>query len=162
HVVVIFQENRTPDNLFQGLCAPPFGTSGSCSTTPDATQYNIQTSNWLDKHSPTSVTQPLPVPLGNTYDLSHSHGAFNSQCDANPAGACRMAGEGAVSCSGPFLSQPQFRLVENPGILDPSLTLATQYGWANYMFQTNQGPIFPAHQFIFGGTSAPTAGDDSM
>src|SRR5262249_33108183 len=25
HVVVIFQENRTPDNLFQGLCHPPFG-----------------------------------------------------------------------------------------------------------------------------------------
>ena len=22
HVVVIFQENRTPDNLFQGLCGP--------------------------------------------------------------------------------------------------------------------------------------------
>ena len=25
HVVVIFQENRAPDNLFQGLCHPPFG-----------------------------------------------------------------------------------------------------------------------------------------
>jgi phospholipase C len=30
------------------------------------------------------------------------------------------------------------------------------------MFQTNQGPSFPAHQFIFGGTSAPNAGDDHM
>jgi phospholipase C len=29
------------------------------------------------------------------------------------------------------------------------------------MFQTNQGPSFPAHQFIFGGTSAPTAADDA-
>ena len=80
HVIVIVQENRTPDNLFQGLCRPPFGTSESCSTTPNATQYNIQTSNWLEKHSPTGVTQPLPVPLGNTYDLGHSHGAFNSLC----------------------------------------------------------------------------------
>src|SRR5258708_141529 len=49
HVIVIFQENRTPDNLFQGLCTPPFGTAGSCSTTPSATQYNIATKNWLDK-----------------------------------------------------------------------------------------------------------------
>ena len=166
HVIVIFQENRTPDNLFQGLCSPPFGTSGSCSTTPNATQYNIQTSNWLDKHSPTGVTQPLPVPLGNTYDLSHSHGAFNKQCDGHPI-ACRMDGAGDVSCGGTCLSQPQFRFVENSrvgghGILDPYLTLATQYGWANYMFQTNQGPSFPAHQFIFGGTSAPTAGNDHM
>ena len=24
HVVVIVQENRTPDNLFQGLCSAPY------------------------------------------------------------------------------------------------------------------------------------------
>jgi phospholipase C len=29
------------------------------------------------------------------------------------------------------------------------------------MFQTNQGPSFPAHQFLFGGTSAPSAEDDA-
>ena len=79
-----------------------------------------------------------------------------------------MDGAGDVSCAGTCPSQPQFRFVENRfsdgrhGILDPYLTLATQYGWANYMFQTNQGPSFPAHQFIFGGTSAPTATDDHM
>jgi len=43
HVVVIFQENRTPDNLFQGLCHPPFGHRHSCSNTPTARQYNIST-----------------------------------------------------------------------------------------------------------------------
>jgi phospholipase C len=30
------------------------------------------------------------------------------------------------------------------------------------MFQTNQGPSFPAHQFIFGGTSAPSAAEDHL
>ncbi len=40
--------------------------------------------------------------------------------------------------------------------LDPYLALATQYGWANYMFQTNQGPSMPAHQFLLSGTSAQT------
>ena len=64
HVVVIFQENRTPDNLFQGLCHPPFGDRHSCSTTPTARQYNISTTGWLDKNSPTGVTNPEPVPLG--------------------------------------------------------------------------------------------------
>src|SRR6202049_2085401 len=29
------------------------------------------------------------------------------------------------------------------------------------MFQTNQGPSFPAHLFIFGGTSAPSQLDDA-
>lgn len=30
------------------------------------------------------------------------------------------------------------------------------------MFQTNQGPSFPAHQFLFGATSAPSAADDQI
>jgi phospholipase C len=163
HVVVIFQENRTPDNLFQGLCAPPFGTAASCSTTPDATHYNIQTSNWLDKNSATGVTQPTPVPLANKYDLSHAHSAFVAQCHQDPlTGACRMDGAASVKCSGTCSAKPQFRFVDNSADqVTPYLTIATQYGWANYMFQTNQGPSFPAHQFIFGGTSAPSAADDA-
>ena len=39
--------------------------------------------------------------------------------------------------------------------------MARHYGWANFMFQTNQGPSTPAHAFIFGGTSAPSAEDDA-
>jgi phospholipase C len=35
--------------------------------------------------------------------------------------------------------------------------LAEQYTFGDRMFQTNQGPSFPAHQFIISGTSAPTA-----
>jgi hypothetical protein len=63
----------------------------------------------------------------------------------------------------PCPTTPQVKFVDNStGILDPYLELATQYGWANYMFQTNQGPSFPAHQFIFGGTSAPNAIDDAV
>jgi phospholipase C len=158
HIVVIFQENRTPDNLFQGLCTTPT----LCSTTPTATQYNIQTSNWLDKHSSTGVTQPGPIALANAYDLSHAHSAFTAQCDKNTTtGACKMDGAGDVSCSGTCPTKPQFKFVDNStGILNPYLTLATQYGWGNFMFQTNQGPSFPAHQFIFGATSAPTLTDD--
>jgi phospholipase C len=40
HVIVVVQENRTPDNLFQGLCTTPT----ACSTRPGPLQYNIQTS----------------------------------------------------------------------------------------------------------------------
>ena len=36
--------------------------------------------------------------------------------------------------------------------------MAEQYTFGDRMFQTNQGPSYPAHQFIFSGTSAPTAG----
>src|SRR5262249_11979633 len=163
HVVVIVQENRTPDNLFQGLCSPPFGSASSCSTT-DPAKYNIQTSNWLDKTSPTGFTQPKGVLLANAYDLSHAHSAFTVMCDSTGGPgfpACQMDGAAGIKCSGTCPTQPQFRFVTNTNnILNPYLELATQFGWANYMFQTNQGPSFPAHQFLFGGTSAPTAPDD--
>jgi phospholipase C len=159
HVVVMVQENRTPDNLFQGLCVK----ATSCSSTPKSGQYNIQTRNWLDKKQSSGVIQPLPVPLASTYDLNHSHGAFVTQCDLNATtGKCRMDGGAKVTCTGKCLTQPQYRYVDNSsGTLNPYLQLATGYGWANYMFQTNQGPSFPAHQFLFGGTSAPIAADDA-
>ncbi|MFZ0817563.1 MAG: hypothetical protein WAM78_18705, partial [Candidatus Sulfotelmatobacter sp.] len=47
HVVVIVQENRTPDNLFQGLCSAPYGAC-AVPPTPQA-PYDIQTSNWVTK-----------------------------------------------------------------------------------------------------------------
>ena len=163
HIVVIFQENRTPDNLFQGLCAAPYGSAKLCSTTPSTSQYNIQTGNWLDKNSSGGTIQPKTVPLGNKYDLSHAHSAFVAMCDRNPStGVCKMDGAGNIACSGACPPKPQFSFVDNSNhILNPYLDLATQYGWANYMFQTNQGPSFPAHQFIFGGTSAPSTADDA-
>jgi len=164
HVVVIVQENRTPDNLFQGLCFGPRGQSGRCSTAPDAHHYNIQTANWIDKNSATGVRQPAPVPLANKYDLSHAHTAFLNMCDADANGNCKMDGAGDIACSGTCtgVTTPQFKYVDNSkGLLTPYLTMAEQYGWANYMFQTNQGPSFPAHQFLFGGTSAPSAADDA-
>lgn len=159
HVVLIVQENRTPDNFFQGLCT----TSKLCSTMPSSTQYNIQTSNWLDKTQASGVTQPLTVALNGGYDLSHTYGSFGKQCDLNAAtGVCKMDGAAKVSCSGTCPSQPQYRYVDNStGVLDPYIQMAQQYGWANYMFQTNQGPSLPAHQFLFGATSAASAADDA-
>jgi phospholipase C len=162
HIIVVIQENRSPDNLFQGLCSPPYGTSSSCSAAPTGSQYDVQTSNWLDKTSTTGVTQPTPAPLANAFDLNHSHGGFALLCDMNSSRICRMDGAALVQCFGTCPPKPAFTYVDNStGIVNPYLSLATQYGWANYMFETNQGPSFPSHQFLFGGTSAPSATDDA-
>ena len=164
HIIIVFQENRTPDNLFQGLCKSPYGTSSSCSTTPTGSQYNIQIKNWLDKHSSTGTTQPGTIALDNSYDLGHNYTDFQSMCDLDTkTNKCKMDGAGDTTCNPNCPSKPQFNYVDNSkGILNPYLDLATQYGWANYMFQTNQGPSYPAHQFIFGGTSAPSTDDDAI
>jgi phospholipase C len=164
HVIVVIQENRTPDNLFQGLCTSPFGTSSSCSITPTGSQYDILTSNWLDKSSSTGTTQPTSVALDNSYDPSHTHLAFTTSCDLNTTTrACRMDGAAGDTCTGDCPTKMAYAYVSNStSNLNPYLTLATSYGWSNYMFQTNQGPSFPAHQFLFGGTSAPSAADDAI
>jgi phospholipase C len=170
HVVIIFQENRTPDNLFQGLCLPPNGNPSNCnSTNPTASQYDIASSGT----DSTEATITLgPIDLGTTatngnpdnYDLSHAHSAFVDMCDLNPAtGKCAMDGANLIpnSCDSstghcPPPPNPQFMYVY-PNDVQPYLTMAKQYAFADHMFQTNEGPSFPAHQFIISGTSAPTA-----
>jgi phospholipase C len=149
------------------LCSPPYGSSSSCSTTPTGSQYDIQTSNWLNKEASKGVTQPSPVALANTYDPAHNHNSFLDLCDLNSTGACMMDGDASNTCAPnagtKCPANPMFKYVSNSsGILDPYLSIATQYGWSNYMFQTNQGPSYPAHQFLFGGTSAPSAADDAI
>jgi phospholipase C len=162
HIILIVQENRTPDNLFFHLCAAPYGSPSSCSTHPSSSQYNIQTANWLNKKTSTGVTQPIAGELVSQYDLGHDHPQFVAQCDETTAGVCQMDGAGFAGCLGACPDYPQYHYVSNSGgVIDPYLKLATQYGWANYMFQTNQGSSFPAHQFLFGGTSAPSAADDA-
>lgn len=162
HIVIIEQTDRTPDNLFQGLCSP----ARRCSTTPSGGQYNIQTGDWLDKNSPTGVTQPSPWPFAPTFQVRHDHKNFITMCDADPTtGACRMDGAGDIPCdpAAACPAKPQFTFVDNSaGIVNPYLAIATQYGWANYMFQTNQGTGFPAHQILFSGTSAVSAADDAQ
>ena len=145
HVVLVIQENRTPDNLFQALLTWP-GINPA--------NYNIASSGINSK----GVTIPLwPGPLGNHYDLSHAHHAFLQMYDSG-----KMNGADLISCFGTCPANPQFAYVDNStGSVSPYLTLVEQYGWANYMFQTNQGPSTPAHLFLFGGTSAPSAADDA-
>src|SRR5205807_3593276 len=63
-----------------------------------------------------------------------------------------------VGCHGPNCPppNPQFKYVQASDV-GPYFQLAEQYTFGDRMFQTNQGPSFPAHQFIISGTSAPTA-----
>ncbi len=175
HVVIIFQENRTPDNLFQGLCIAPYGSPSACATNAGPAQYEIQTSNWLNNQVAGGVTQPGVIDLGtagsnpDNYDLSHAHSAFESMCDLNASGACQMDGAElipygctvttppTVNCPPP--ANPQFMYV-NPADVQPYLTMAQTYTFADHMFQTNQGPSMPAHQFIISGTSAPAVGSE--
>ncbi len=80
--------------------------------------------------------------------------AYTVGCPLNPPPACPDPNYSYC----PSMDYVQNTMWEsNPPhyILDSYFQIANQYGWANYMFQTSQGPSFPAHQFLFSGTSAP-------
>ncbi len=141
HIVIIFQENRTPDNLFQD---PALIAKGA-----DIASSGLNSSG---------QTLPLtPGPLGIDYDLSHAHAAFVSMYDG---GKMDGADQIVVTCSAGATNcppaNPQYWSV-NPSDVQPYFQLAEQYTFGDRMFQTNQGPSFPAHQFIISGTSAPSA-----
>ena len=115
HVIIVIQENRTPDNLF-GASGLPGG--------------DLQIDTKLGK-SVTLTTGP--------HDPPHNHSAYLKQA----AGAWTAGEHDYVT-----------------GDVQPYWDLAAQYGWANYMFQTNQGSSYPAHQFLISGTSAPSDTSD--
>lgn len=140
HVVVIFQENRSPDNLFHD---PVLMARGA-----DIASSGMNSSG---------QTIPLtPIPLAIDYDPLHGHDPFLSMYDGGKIDGADKIGiicaQGAMNCPPP---NPQFAYVD-PADVAPYFQLAEQYTFADRMFQTNQGPSFPAHQFIISGTSAPT------
>jgi phospholipase C len=111
HIVIVIQENRTPDNLFGS--APPPGAD--------------------------VITKGSVVRLGVSGDPLHHHSSFLSDLKRWP--------------------KPSIAYVLQSDI-QPYIDMANQYGFANRMFQTNQGPSTPAHQFLFAGTSALSDSSD--
>jgi phospholipase C len=142
HVVIIFQENRTPDNLFQD---PLLIARGA-----DIASSGVNSSG---ENIPLAA-----IPLGVEYDLSHTHKAFLAMYnDSKMNGANNITISCyTANCPPPH---PQFAYVQTSDV-SPYFQLAEQYAFGDRMFQTNQGPSFPAHQFILSGTSAPTATSD--
>src|SRR5580704_1690460 len=130
HVVIIFQENRTPDNLFHD-------------------QNLINAGADIASSGVNSLGQTIPlssIDLGtngsnpDNYDLDHLHLAFTQMCDLNVStGACAMDGAnlvsvtcatGVTSCSP---ANPQFMYV-NPTDVAPYFQMAEQYTFADRMF----------------------------
>jgi phospholipase C len=174
NIIVIVQENRTPDNLFHYLtpaCPLPANASGleACTLAPvTAGCYNIASCGVSNQSGKPVAVKLKPVPLAGSGLPQHSHWSFEKMCDPDPATlVCRN--DGAWQITSPTAGS--YAYVTNPAVtnyngsaghlLDPYLNFAKEYGWANYMYQTNQGASYPAHQFIFSGTSAATAADDA-
>jgi phospholipase C len=172
NIVIVVQENRTPDNLFHYLtpaCPIPPNAAGLTACTPvvSSSCYNIASCGVSNQSGSPVPVALKPVPLYGSATPGHSHYSFEHMCDPDPATLqCRNDGAWILTTPrGGSYAYVQNSAVTNfdgsaGHLLDPYLTLAKQYGWANYMFQTNQGPSYSAHQYLFSGTAAATAADD--
>jgi phospholipase C len=137
HVVIIVQENRTVDNLFHGFPGA------------DTANYGMNSSG----HK-----VPLrPEPLDGGLELPHQHSVFlveyalgkmngfnliTTKCNAHtPPSQCPKPSVAAYS----YVPQGDVR---------PYWQMAQTYAFGDEMFQSNEGPSFPAHQYIVSGTSA--------
>jgi phospholipase C len=132
HIIIIYQENRTPDNLFQGLPGADIASSG------------------LDSEG--NSIQLQPIPLEQHYDVDHAHATFEKMYDGGKMDGANLEG---TTCgdSCPY-QYPMYGYVpasEN----QPYMDLAEQYTFGDRMFQSNEGPSYPSHQFIISGTSEP-------
>jgi phospholipase C len=148
HVIFIIQENRTPDNLF-----------GSNPTFEPG--VNLATSGKIKGQANIPLTAQ---PMITCYGTGHNHLAFTQMWDNGAMdGAYKIAVHLTKGCAAP--TYPEYSFVDNsststpPNEVQPYFDIAKQFGFANYMFQTNQGPSFPAHLFMFSGTSAPVYND---
>jgi phospholipase C len=145
HVVVIFQENRSPDNLFQD---PVLIKRGA-----DIQNYGV------NSHGQKVIL--TPTTLQTYYDLDHSHDAFVEMYDGGKMDGADLISVGCNPKAPPTCPPPNpwFQYVDPSGIA-PYFQLAETYTFGDRMFQTNQGPSFPAHQYIISGTSAPSPGSN--
>ena len=135
HIVIIVQENRSPDNLFHGLPGADIANTGK------------------DSHGHTLTLQP--VGLAADFFLSHTHNSFAKGYDAGKMDGFNLEDQ---SCPNP----PCTYVYVPPSQVHPYFQLAEQYTFGDRMFQTNQGPSFPAHQYLIAGTSEPSVGSNLL
>ncbi|MBV8197648.1 MAG: hypothetical protein JO263_05915 [Candidatus Eremiobacteraeota bacterium] len=140
HVVVVVQENRTTDNLFNGLPGAQTVHAGLDST-GDAVKL-------------------LPEGLTAPYDVDHEHAAFvvafdNGKLDGFNLERSKCTQRHQHQCPAAF--SRAYAYVPHKEI-KPYFDMAEKYVFADHMFQTNEGPSFPAHQYLLSGTSTISQG----
>ena len=144
HIIIIVQENRGFDNLFQG--AP-----------------NADTQSW-GYDSKGDKINLRPLTMKTTWDLEHSFEAFLTSCNGTgkfPGTDCRMNGfdQEGVECGGSGeprcpIRNPMYSYVPRSES-KPYFDMASQYVLADRMFVSNvDESSFVSHQYIIAGQAS--------
>jgi phospholipase C len=144
HVIIVVQENRSFDNLFQGAPGADTRSYGYGST---GQRIALK-----------------PIGLKTTWDLEHSFTGFLSDCNGRghyPGTDCRMNGfdqegvecgrEGEPRCP---TAHPQYAYVPRKEVA-PYFQMASEYVLSDRMFVSNlDASSFVSHQYIIAGQAS--------
>jgi phospholipase C len=129
HVVIIFQENRTPDNLFQSPALIAEGAS-------------------INQSGPNSLGETIqlqPQSLAAPWDIGHGHQIFLTEWDNGKQDGFNLV-EPVKLAWRPYSYVPANEA-------QPYWDMATQYAFADHMFETDQSSSYPSHQYIVSATA---------
>jgi phospholipase C len=133
HVIIIVQENRSFDNLFQGF---PGADTQSYGYASNGQKIQLQ-----------------PTGLETNWDIDHSSYSYFDACDGQgsfPGTDCKMDGFDKENngCYRNCLSYPPYAYVPRAET-KPYFTMGKQYVLADRMFASNfDGSSFISHQYI--------------
>ena len=128
HVVIIIQENRTVDNMFNGFPGADTVRTGMTHTG--------------------QVIALTQKPLGVWIDPCHMQPCFVTDYDNGKMDGWDIARSDGLS---------SYTYVQQSDVA-PYWELAQQYAFADRMFQSNTGPSFPAHLYLISGQSDSVVG----
>jgi phospholipase C len=128
HVIIIVQENRTPDYLFQGLAGADIASYG------------------LDYEG--QMVPLRPESLAADFDPAHGHKNFLMDYNNGQMNGWNQGLKGKNKFA-PFGYAPASEVA-------PYHAMASQYAFADRMFQSNEGSSFPAHLYLVSGSAAAT------
>jgi phospholipase C len=126
HIIVIVQENRSFDNLFQQLPGA------------DTQAYGL---NKKQAHVALAA-----ISLANPNDPSHAHGAFTTEFDNG-----KLDGFAQEQCAGCGYDAA-YSYVQ-PSDVTQYYAMAKQYSIADHNLQPNEGPSWPGHLYLIAGQS---------
>jgi phospholipase C len=129
HVIIIFQENRTPDNLFQSKTLISEGATIAQS----------------GPNSHGQTVQLKPVSLAAHWDIGHGHKIFLTEWDNGKQDGFNLV-EPVKQAWRPYSYVPANEA-------QPYWDMATQYAFADHMFETDQSSSYPSHQYIVSATA---------
>src|SRR5487761_1967151 len=130
HIVIIIQENRSPDNLFQGLPGADIATSGK-----------DPAGNVIPLHADDLAVGADP-----------QHGAISAITDIDGGKMDGFVYEIPGDPTGAYSYIPRSQV-------QAYFDLASRYTFADRMFASNAGPSYPAHQYLIAGQAAGVTGN---